>query len=80
MQTKCDLCDKNCVCHSCNKNINCKFSTQEDCKICYECGRFEPFDYIKEIYRSLDRSRESREIREMQNILALKRDKMKREC
>lgn len=42
MQTKCGICEKDCVCRSCQKSIECKYATREDCKRCVECGKYEP--------------------------------------
>lgn len=42
MQTKCGTCEKDCVCQTCQKSTECKYATQENCKRCVECGRYEP--------------------------------------
>ena len=42
MQTKCGTCEKDCACKSCQKSTVCKYATQEDCKRCVECGKYEP--------------------------------------
>ena len=75
METKCGVCEKGCSCKTCKKNIDCRYSTQEDCKVCVECGRYEPFDYIKEIFRELDRPRGARKL---QDVFNLKRAKLER--
>lgn len=66
MQTKCGVCEKNCICSICKKSINCRYSTEDDCKVCLECGRYEPCGYI-EVSKVFDESNE------LQRILQLKR-------
>ena len=56
MQIKCDVCEKDCVCKSCQKSIDCKYSTQENCKVCVECGKYKPSGISDAIFRDIVRS------------------------
>lgn len=38
MQTKCDVCKKDCVCKGCTKNNICKYATADQCKKVIDCG------------------------------------------
>jgi hypothetical protein len=78
MQTKCDVCEKDCVCKSCQKSIDCKYSTQENCKVCVECGKYKPSGISAAIFRDIVRSGAFADVsKETQNIENLKRFRMK---
>lgn len=38
MQTKCDVCKKDCVCKGCTKNNTCKYVSNDQCKVVVTCG------------------------------------------
>lgn len=38
MQTKCDVCKKDCACKGCTKNNTCKYVSNDQCKVVVTCG------------------------------------------
>ena len=45
--TKCDVCEKDCLCKRCTKNDTCKWSTEIKCKVTTKCGKVKTvFDSI----------------------------------
>ena len=41
MQTKCDMCKKDCVCKGCSKNNVCRYVKSDQCKIVSNCGMYK---------------------------------------
>ena len=52
MQTKCDVCKKDCACKGCTKNNTCKYVSNDQCKVVVTCGMRKSWadDIMKKIY------------------------------